>query len=246
MGESFALYTFGADAELVKVVDAANIACGFHASDYSVMRASVKLARSAGVAIGAHPSLPDRQGFGRRKMDMSRQEITDCIIYQVGALKGFLEAEGGTLSHIKPHGALYGMSARDPDVAHAVADALDVFSVPVFGLEGTLHQEVFPQRGHHFVSEFFPDLEYDDEGALVITRSHDSCAPDLIRERVTRALCEGRMITSGGKSLPVTPGTICIHSDTPNAAELAAAAASAMADWKASASTNNSHKDAEK
>ena len=121
MGEGFGLYRIGDDEELMPLIDVANVACGFHASDFNHMRRTVQLARQHGVKVGAHPSLPDLQGFGRREMKIGREELTNCMIYQIGALKGFLDAEGLLLNHIKPHGALYGMAARMEDVAHAVA-----------------------------------------------------------------------------------------------------------------------------
>jgi lactam utilization protein B len=120
MGESFGLYTFVADERLMPLIDMANVACGFHASDFNHMRRTVQLAKKYGVAVGAHPSLPDLQGFGRREMAISREELANCIIYQIGALSGFLAAEGVQLSHIKPHGSLYGMTAREAELAHAV------------------------------------------------------------------------------------------------------------------------------
>ena len=130
MGESFGLYRIGDDHALMPLISAANVACGFHASDFNHMRDTVRLAKEHGVKVGAHPSLPDLQGFGRREMKMPREELANCILYQVGALKAFLDAEGMALNHIKPHGALYGMAARNEEVAHAVADAADVFGVP--------------------------------------------------------------------------------------------------------------------
>src|SRR5918994_5274370 len=132
MGEGFGLYRMGNDAALMPHVDLANVACGFHASDPSIMRATVRLAKQHGVKIGAHPSLPDLQGFGRREMKIPRAELADILIYQVGALRGFLEAEGIALNHIKPHGVLYGMAARQEEVAHAVCDAGEAFRVPLF------------------------------------------------------------------------------------------------------------------
>src|SRR5919201_4043074 len=119
MGEAFGLYRMGDDEALMPLISVANVACGFHASDFNHMRRTVQLAKRHGVAVGAHPSLPDLQGFGRREITMPREELANCLIYQVGALKGFLAAEGLELHHIKPHGALYGMSARLEHAAHA-------------------------------------------------------------------------------------------------------------------------------
>src|SRR5215208_5640716 len=116
MGEAFGLYRMGDDENIMPLISLANIACGFHGSDFNHMRATVRLAKRRGVKVGAHPSLPDLQGFGRREMKMPREELANCMIYQIGALKGFLDAAGIALSHLKPHGALYGMAARSHEV----------------------------------------------------------------------------------------------------------------------------------
>src|SRR5271165_7071328 len=139
MGEGFGLYRLGNDAALMPLIDLANVACGFHASDPSIMRATVRLAKQHGVKVGAHPSLPDMQGFGRRVMAVTSAEVEDFVIYQVGALKAFLDAEGVALNHVKPHGALYGMAARDEAIAAAIADAVRVFRVPILGMAFTAH-----------------------------------------------------------------------------------------------------------
>lgn len=223
MGESFGLYSFGADRELMPLIDTANVACGFHGSDFNHMRETVRLAKAHDVTVGAHPSLPDLQGFGRREMAISREELANCILYQVGALSGFLAAEGLKLSHIKPHGSLYGMTARSPELAHAVADVADVFRVPIFGLAGTAHEAVYTARGHELVPEFFADLDYDESGALVITREHEAVEPALVVRRTVDAVKHHRIVTASGKEIPLRVGTICIHSDTPNAVEIAGA-----------------------
>ncbi len=228
MGESFGLYSFGADAAVLPLIDVANVACGFHGSDFNHMRATVRAAKAAGVAIGAHPSLPDLQGFGRRVMAIGREELANCILYQVGALSAFLAAEGAELAHIKPHGALYSMAAKDPEIAHAVADAADVFRVPIFGLPYTQHETVYTERGHTFVPEFFADLDYDEDGALIITREHPPVDPALAVRRVESAVRDGRIVTAGGRHHPVRVGTICVHSDTPNVVEVATAVAATL------------------
>src|SRR3954462_731372 len=129
MGEAYGLYRMGDDEHLMPLIAQANVACGVHASDFNHMHKTVRLAKRHGAKVGAHPSLPDLQGFGRREMKMPREEIANCIIYQVGALTGFLRAEGMALNHLKPHGSLYGMAARMEEVAHAISDAADVFKV---------------------------------------------------------------------------------------------------------------------
>ena len=228
MGESFGLYHLGDDEAIMPYISAANVACGFHASDYNHMRKTVQSAKKFGVKVGAHPSLPDLQGFGRREMKMSREELTNCIIYQVGALKGFLEAEGMPLNHIKPHGALYGMAARMEHVAHAVCDAADVFDVPLMGMINTLHEKIYGERGRRMIAEFYADLDYGDDGALIITRVHDAKDPAAAAARSLRAVEEHKVLSIGGRDLPVRADTICVHSDTPNALDIAAAVRDAV------------------
>src|SRR5580704_16355513 len=187
MGESFGLYHAGDDEALMPLISAANVACGFHASDFNHMRKTVGLAKAHGVKVGAHPSLPDLQGFGRREMKMPRDELANCIIYQVGALRGFLEAEGMTLNHVKPHGSLYGMAARNEAVAHAICDAADIFKTPLMGMTGTQHEVVYQARGHAFIAEYYADLDYNDDGSLIITREHKAVDPEEAASRCLRA-----------------------------------------------------------
>jgi 5-oxoprolinase (ATP-hydrolysing) subunit A len=223
MGEAYGIYDFGADEQLMAHVQLANVACGFHGGDPAVMQHTVQLAAEHGVAVGAHPSYPDRQGFGRRAMAMDRDELAAALIYQAGALKGFLDAAGLALSHLKPHGALYGAAARDAEVASAVADAALVFEVPVMGMAGTLHQQVYTERGLEFWAEYYADLEYDDDGGLIITRKHVAYDPAQAAARVERVVRDGVAVSASGKELPMRADVVCVHSDTPGAAELAAA-----------------------
>jgi UPF0271 protein len=228
MGESFGLYKLGDDAGLMPLIDIANVACGFHASDYNHMRETVRLAKAHGVRVGAHPSLPDLQGFGRREMKMGREELTNCLIYQIGALVGFLEAEGMTLNHIKPHGVLYGMAARDAEVANAICDAAVVYGKPLLGMKGTLHETVYPGRGLAMIPEFYADLDYRDDGTLIITRVHDAKDPQESAAKCVRAIAEGKVRSVGGVDVDVGAETICVHSDTPNAQDIAAAVRAAI------------------
>ncbi len=221
MGEAYGLYRLGDDKGLMPLISVANVACGFHASDFNHMRETVRLAKNCGVKVGAHPSLPDRQGFGRREMKISREEMANCLIYQIGALKGFLDAEGMTLNHIKPHGSLYGMASRQADIAHAVCDAADVFQVPIFGMIDTLHETIYPARGHGFVAEFYADLDYADDGSLIVTREHEAKDPDVAAQLCLRAIREGKVSSVGGRDIAVRANSICIHSDTPNALAIA-------------------------
>ena len=221
MGEGFGLYRLSDDEGLMPFITAANVACGFHASDYNHMRETVRLAQRHGVKVGAHPSLPDLVGFGRREMKIPRAELANILIYQVGALKGFLEAEGMILNHIKPHGALYSMAALDEEVAHGICDAADVFKVPIYGLAGTLHETVYGARGHTLVPEFFADLEYDGNGRLIITRQHSAIDPAWAAARALKVLTQGKITTTAGTEISARASSICVHSDTPNSVEIA-------------------------
>src|SRR5579872_6785866 len=228
MGEAFGLYRMGDDEALMPLISVANVACGFHASDFNHMRTTVQLAKRHGVKVGAHPSLPDLQGFGRREMKMAREELANCLIYQIGALKGFLEAEGMTLSHIQPHGALYGMAGREEAVANAICDAADVFKVPIMGMIGTCHETVYTARGHVLIAEFYADLDYADDGRLIITREHHAVDPLEVTARCRRAISEGQVKSVNGKDVAVRADSICVHSDTPNAVEVARAVRAAL------------------
>ncbi len=228
MGEGFGLYRCGDDAGIMPHIHIANVACGFHAADPSVMRATVRLAAAHGVAVGAHPSFPDLQGFGRREMTMGRDELADCILYQIGALKGFLDAAGLALNHVKPHGALYGAAMRHEHVAHAVADAVTVFGVPVLGMAGTLHETVYAERGLRFLAEYYVDLDYEPSGKLIITREHAATDPAEAARRAVRVMEEGMATAIDGTHIPMRCDCVCVHSDTPNAAELARAVKEAL------------------
>ena len=229
MGESFGLYKMGDDDGMMPHITIANVACGFHASDPTVMARTVRLARQHGVKVGAHPSLPDLQGFGRREMKMRAEELTDCLVYQVGALKAFLDREGMTLFHVKPHGSLYGMAARSPEVAEAVAAAVKVFGVAVLGMAGTMHEKVYTQAGLPFIAEYYADLDYDDDGALIITREHHAVDPAKAAARALRAVEEGKVASINGREVSVRADSICVHSDTPNAVAVARAVKDAVA-----------------
>ena len=222
MGEGFGLYRMGDDAGLMPFIDLANVACGFHASDPSIMRATVQLAKQHGVKVGAHPSLPDLQGFGRRAMVMAPAEVCDLVTYQIGALVAFLQAENMPLNHVKPHGALYGMAARDPTIATAIAQAVHPFGVPILGMASTAHETAYREQGLELTPEFYADLAYDGAGNLILSRVHDAVDPVDARKRVLRALNDGLVTTTEGHDIAVKATTICVHSDTPDATAIAA------------------------
>lgn len=222
MGESYGNWRFGDDAGIMPFIDCANIACGFHASDPWTMLKTVRLALSHRVRVGAHPSLPDREGFGRREMKLQPEELTAAFLYQIGALESMLRAEGGTLAHVKPHGIVYGMAAQDRDTALAIAAAVKPFGVPLFGLAGTFHEHAAGELGVPFVGEYFPDLAYDREGRLIIPRSHSAIDLGAAGARMERALSRSEIVAVDGTVLKVSFGTVCIHSDPPNARDVAA------------------------
>ncbi len=221
MGEAFSIYRCGDDEGLMPWITLANVACGFHASDPRVMRRTVALAKEHGVRVGAHPSLPDREGFGRREMKMEREELTAAVIYQVGALVGFLREQGMELNHIKPHGSLYGMAARDEEVAGAVADAAAVFGAPLMGMSGTVHERVWGTSPSGFLSEYYADLDYRPDGSLIITREHAAFDPVSSARKAVRAVTDGVATAVDGTEIPVRADCVCVHSDTPNAVDLA-------------------------
>ncbi|RDB19015.1 Lactam utilization protein lamB [Hypsizygus marmoreus] len=231
MGEGFSLYTIADDEALMKTIHLANVACGFHASDFSVMNKTVSLAKLNGVRVGAHPSLPDLQGFGRREMAIEPDELTSCFIYQIGALSGFLKMHGLHLNHVKPHGAIYGQSSRSLPLAQAVVNAIRVFAssqdqdVALIGLAGTAHQTAAEEAGIKFIPEWFADLDYTTEGKLIITQKHSPVSLGVVRERVHRLLSLHCLTTVAGTYLllgqNVKEVSICCHSDTPGAVEVA-------------------------
>jgi 5-oxoprolinase (ATP-hydrolysing) subunit A len=222
MGESFGIYKAGNDEEIMPLIDIANVACGFHASDPNHMRKTVALAKKYNVKVGAHPSFPDLQGFGRRDMKMPRQDIKNMIMYQVGALKSFLDEQDMSLNHIKPHGSLYVMAARDEVIANGIADAVENFKVSVFGMANTCHEKIYKEeRGLDFISEFYADLDYDENGKLVIAKGKNASYDSKIAaDRVLRALSEKKVTNTIGKDIDVGCDTVCVHSDTPNAVEI--------------------------
>ncbi|KAG1878980.1 lamb YcsF family protein [Suillus subluteus] len=223
MGEGFSLYTIGDDEGLMKTIHLANVACGFHASDFSVMNKTVALAKSNNVLVGAHPSLPDLQGFGRREMAIEPDELESCFIYQVGALDGFLKRYGLPMNHIKPHGSVYVVGVTKIFKSSAASPQ----GVAFMGLAGTAHQQAAEELGVPFIAEWFADLDYSDEGKLLITKKHDPVPIEVVRQRVTNLLRFHKVSTVGGKQLDIGANiaevSICCHSDTPGAVEIAQA-----------------------
>jgi UPF0271 protein len=227
VGESYGAWTMGDDRALMQLVSSANIACGFHAGDPSILRATVALAVEHGVAVGAHFSLPDLAGFGRRAMGITAQECYDLVLYQAGAVEAFARAAGTRLHHVKAHGALYNMAARDEGLADAIARAVRDLGggVMLYALAGSAMMAVAARHGVRAVAEVFADRAYRPDGTLV-PRSE---AGALITEEsaaVAQALMmveQGRVRTHSGANVDVDAGTLCLHGDQPGAARFAQA-----------------------
>lgn len=228
MGEGFSIYSVCDDAQMMKHIHIANVACGFHASDPVVMHRTVKLARDNGVLVGAHPSYPDQQGFGRREMKIEREELRDLLIYQVAALKGFLDIYDMPLNHIKPHGALYGVAARDEKVAHAIADVAEIYGVALYGMANTEHERIYKERGIEFVAELYADLNYRGNGELIIARQPPKVTPEQVIKRCLKAIEDGVVDTVDGVDVEIDFDVICVHSDTPGAVNAASALMDAL------------------
>lgn len=228
MGEAFGIHTFGNDAALMPYLDVANVACGFHSGDPTVMDETVALAKEHNVKVGAHPGLPDLVGFGRREMKLFPEEVESIIRYQVGALKGFLDKHDMPLNHIKPHGSLYGMLARDEELMRAATKVAKTYGVPMFGVAGTAHERVCAEEGVEFVGELYVDLNYNAEGVMIIVRRPEHTNPEAAAARVRRVLEDGLVEAVDGTLVNIPFQSICVHSDTPNSPEVAKAVREAV------------------
>jgi UPF0271 protein len=226
MGESFGAYRMGDDEQVIRHITSANIACGFHAGDPGVMARTVKLARDHGVSVGAHPGYPDLVGFGRRNIETGPGQIKHDILYQMGALSAFTRAAGVPLGHIKPHGALYNLAARDERTAEEVIDAVLLFDpgLILFALAGSLLAKMAASRGLRVVQEVFPDRAYLKSGQLAPRGMAGAVIHDLdaVQSRLLNLLSTGRMECIDGAEIPLVADTLCIHGDTPGASRMAA------------------------
>ena len=217
LGESFGIYTIGCDEKVLKYVSSANIACGLHAGDPHVIRKTVCLALENNVAIGAHPGLMDLIGFGRRKMDIKPQEAYDLVVYQVGALEAFVKAEGAKMQHVKPHGALYNMAAKDKSLAEAIAKA--VYRVNpdliLYGLAGSELTRAGEAIGLKVANEVFADRTYQSDGSLTPRTQADAMIKDEDNaiEQVLTMVQKGIIYTTKGAIVEVKADTVCNHED---------------------------------
>lgn len=222
-GESFGRWVLGRDAELLPLVTTVNVACGFHAGDPSGMRGSLILARDLGLSIGAHPGYPDLLGFGRRRLAISTDEAIDYIVYQTGALHGLALTEGIELTHVKPHGALYGQVAGSAEVAVGVARQLQSIRAGLSLLIAPgVGATAVEGAGLPVVLDAAADLEYDDDGWNIIEPVPGEKDPVAVAERAA-GLAEGYVITVSGSKVPLVAQSLCVHGDRPNAPEIARA-----------------------
>ncbi len=225
MGESFGTYKIGNDEEILKFITSANIACGFHAGDPATMRKTVRLALERNVGIGVHPGFQDLVGFGRRNMNLTPQEVYDLVIYQIGALYGFVKSEGGKLQHVKPHGALYNMAAKSAPLADAIAEAIFKVdpSLILLGLAGSELIKAGQKIGLNTANEVFADRTYQDDGTLTPRAMHNALIRDqnLAVSQVIRMIKQGTVRSVNGKDMPIKADSVCIHGDGDNALEFA-------------------------
>lgn len=218
LGESFGPWKMGNDAAILPLISSANIACGFHAGDPQIMCDTVQMALDCGVAVGAHPGLFDLQGFGRRNMAITPKEAYRLVVYQVGALQGFLMALGGKLHHVKPHGALYNMAAVDQNlalaIAHAVADVSKGEAI-LYGLSGSELIRAAESVGIPVMNEVFADRTYQEDKTLT-SRSQENALiidPEESIAQVLQMVERQEVTTTTGKQLQLAADTVCIHGD---------------------------------
>jgi 5-oxoprolinase (ATP-hydrolysing) subunit A len=226
VGESFGAYSIGHDVGLMRSITSANVAAGFHAGDPSVLRETIRLAKANGVAVGAHPGFPDLVGFGRRELNVTPKEAEDLVLYQVAAVAGVARAEGVSLQHVKPHGALFNMAVRNRELAAAIARAVAAFdaSLILFGLPGSEILAAGRAAGLRVAAEVFADRAYEPDGSLASRRKpgaviHD---PATVVARAVRMATDGSVVAIDGTVVPLAADTICVHGDTPGSDDLAA------------------------
>ena len=227
MGESFGRWELGADADVMPHITSANIACGAHAGDAAVMRRTLRLASKHGVACGAHPGFADLAGFGRREIPITPGEATDLVLWQLGALAAIARSEGVTLRHVKPHGALYNMAARDTALGTAIATAVQQFDprLVFFGLAGSPMLDAGRAAGLTVAAEGFADRSYEPDGSLTPRSQPGAVIHDLalVVQRAVRMVTASRVTARDGSEIAIHVDTICLHGDTPGAADLARA-----------------------
>ncbi len=222
MGESFGRYKLGNDEEVMKYITSANVACGFHAGDPLVMNTTVRLAKECGVAVGAHTGLEDLRGFGRRRLDITPEELKSDTLCQLGALDAILKVNGMTMQHVKPHGILYRMVSDEEKYAEAYLDAVASYNPQLFIMipRGTLIWRRGKDLGLRMCAEILIDLSYDEEGNWVLERTKKARSPGEVAERAVMVARDKQIATISGKRISAEADTICCHGDSPNAVEV--------------------------
>ena len=231
MGESFGPWRMGFDEEMMRYISSANVAGGFHGGDPHVMRKTVALAKENGVAVGVHSGYRDLVGFGRREIQMSPDEVRDELLYQLGALREFARFYGMEVQHVKPHGALYMVAARNEELSRAIIEAIQGVDpgLLLFCMRASVTYELAQRMGQPVAAEFYADREYNDDGQIVFTRAvTEELDPDEVGERVVRAVTEGKVRSESGKDIEVGSDSVCVHGDTPGAVRLAEAIANKL------------------
>ena len=225
MGESFGPWVMGNDAELLKVVTSANVACGFHAGDADTMAQTMQEAAKNGVGLGAHPGFADLQGFGRRRLSLSPRELANLVTYQLGAAQAMARAAGTKLRHLKLHGALANMASEDETIARACYEAALTIDpdLVIFTIAGTAQERVTRALGCTWAGEIFADRAYNDDATLVSRGEpgaviHD---PSEAADRVLAMLSEGALLAESGARIPAQIDTICLHGDGETALQMA-------------------------
>lgn len=225
LGESYGEFKVGCDEKIMPHITSANIACGFHAGDPMTIAQTISLAKKYKVAIGAHPGFPDLMGFGRREMRLSDEEIKNYIIYQVSALQGFAKTMGLNVQHVKPHGALYNMALTNEGLSQAIARAVKAINdkLIVFAPPDTFLAKIAIKNGLRVAFEFFADRAYNPDGTL-LSRKHSNAIihePSKVIQRTFKVIEDGTVLAANGEIVQLGKvHTICVHGDTPNAAEL--------------------------
>lgn len=221
LGESFGAYKIGKDEDIIPLVSSVNLACGFHAGDPDVMAKAIDLCKKNEKSVGAHPGFLDLQGFGRRNMSLSASEVKNLVLYQIGALHAFCKSRGIALQHVKPHGALYNMAAKDYAMAKAICEAIAEFdsSLILLALSGSKMIEAAKDVGIPYASEVFADRAYEDDGSLVARSKPRAMIEDEDEAvaRVIQMIKNHKVKTVSGKEIEIYPDSVCVHGDSEKA-----------------------------
>lgn len=217
LGESFGRYTLGSDDKIIPLITSANVACGYHASDPVVMEKTIASVKKAGIHAGAHPGFPDLMGFGRRNMNVTPSEAKAYTLYQLGALYGFCRSQGISMQHVKPHGAMYNMAAKDYTLSKAICEAIYEFdkNLIVLALSGGELARAAKDMGMRTAQEVFADRAYEEDGTLVDRRKEGAMITDekTAISRVVRMVKEKKVMAITGKDIPIEADSICVHGD---------------------------------